>query len=161
MVTVSDRVSGGRRTDESGPAVAEVLLRHGFRVRETRVVPDERGDIEQVLRDLAASTPLVVTTGGTGLGRRDVTPEATLAVVERIVPGLAEAMRAAGRSSTPTADLSRGIVGVRGSSIIVNLPGNPKGAVESLEAILPTLPHGLSQVAGSNDHHDASVHRAT
>jgi molybdopterin adenylyltransferase len=159
VVTVSDRVSAGDRRDESGPAVADALERAGFRVLETRVVPDERAGIEGVLRDLAGSVRLVVTTGGTGLGARDVTPEATEAVVERIVPGLAEASRAAGRSRTPTADLSRGVVGVLGSSMIVNLPGSPSGAVESLEAILPALPHALAQVAG-DDVHDAHSHRA-
>ena len=159
MVTVSDRVSAGDRPDESGPAVADALERAGFRVLETRVVADERASIEGVLRDLAGSVRLVVTTGGTGLGARDVTPEATEAVVERIVPGLAEAMRAEGRSRTPTADLSRGVVGVLGSSMIVNLPGSPHGAVESLEAILPALPHALAEVAGDGAH-DAHSHRA-
>lgn len=152
MVTVSDRVSGGGREDESGPAVADALERAGFRVVESRVVPDERSAIEGALRDLAGSARLVVTTGGTGVGVRDVTPEATEAVVERIVPGLAEAMRAAGRPSTPTADLSRGVVGVLGTSMVVNLPGNPNGAVESLEAILLALPHALGELAGGDVH---------
>jgi molybdopterin adenylyltransferase len=152
VVTVSDRVSNGGRADESGPAVADALAGAGFPVVETRVVPDERTDIEQTLRELARSAQLVVTTGGTGLGTRDVTPEATVAVAERLVPGFAEAMRAAGRSSTPTADLSRGVVGVLGKTLLVNLPGNPKGAVESLEAILPALPHALGELAGSEVH---------
>lgn len=152
MVTVSDRVSSGGRKDESGPAVADALAGAGFPVVETRVVPDERTAIEQTLRELARSAQLVMTTGGTGLGTRDVTPEATMAVVERLVPGLAEAMRAAGRRSTPTADLSRGVVGVIGGSMIVNLPGNPKGAVESLEAIIPALHHALGELAGIEVH---------
>jgi len=159
VVTVSDRVSAGHSQDESGPAVADALERAGFRVLATRVVPDERAAIEGVLREFAGSVRLVVTTGGTGLGARDVTPEATEAVVERIVPGLAEASRAAGRSHTPTADLSRGVVGVLGTTMVVNLPGSPNGAVESLEAILPALPHALAQVAG-DDAHDAHSHRA-
>jgi molybdenum cofactor synthesis domain-containing protein len=160
VVTVSDRVSGGAREDESGPAVAGALERAGFRVVQTRVVPDERAGIEGALRDLAGTARLVVTTGGTGLGIRDVTPEATVAVVERIVPGLAEAMRAAGRPSTPTADLFRGVVGVLGTSVVVNLPGNPNGAVESLEAILPALSHALGELAGDDVHDAAHTHRA-
>jgi molybdopterin adenylyltransferase len=152
VVTVSDRVSNGDREDESGPAVANALADAGFPVIETRVVPDERTAIERTLRELARSARLVVTTGGTGLGTRDVSPEATMAVVERLVPGLAEAMRAAGRSSTPTADLSRGVVGVLGKTMLVNLPGNPKGALESLKAILPALPHALGELAGSEVH---------
>lgn len=152
MVTVSDRVSSGGRKDESGPAVADALAGAGFPVVETRVVRDERTAIEQTLRELARSAHLVVTTGGTGLGTRDVTPEATMAVAERLVPGLAEAMRGAGRSSTPTADLSRGVVGVLGTTMLVNLPGNPKGAVESLEAIIPALPHALRELAGIEVH---------
>jgi molybdopterin adenylyltransferase len=152
VVTVSDRVSNGGRADESGPAVADALAGAGLPVVETRVVPDDRTVIERTLRELARSAQLVVTTGGTGLGPRDVTPEATVAIAERLVPGLAEAMRAAGRSSTPTADLSRGVVGVLGTTMLVNLPGNPKGAVESLEAILPALPHALGELAGIEAH---------
>ena len=155
MVTVSDRVSEGGRADSSGPAVASTLERAGFRVVQSRVVPDDRSGIEGALRELAGSARLVVTTGGTGLGARDVTPEATMAVVERTVPGLAEAMRAAGRPGTPTADLSRGVVGVVGTSMVVNLPGNPDGAVESLNAILPALPHALEDLAGRAGQHDA------
>jgi molybdopterin adenylyltransferase len=160
VLTVSDRVSEGVRKDSSGPAVARALDRAGYSVVETRVVPDEQRGIEGALRELARSARLVVTTGGTGLGPRDVTPEATVAVVERTVPGLAEAMRAAGRASTPTADLSRGLVGVLGTSMVVNLPGNPNGAVESLDAILPALPHALGELAGGDVHHGANAHRA-
>lgn len=160
MITVSDRVSEGSREDASGPAVTSALERAGFRVVETRVVPDERRGIEEVLRELAGSARLVVTTGGTGLGPRDVTPEATAAVVERTVPGLAEAMRAAGRTSTPTADLSRGVVGLMGTSIVVNLPGNTDGAVESLNAVLPAIPHALDELAGGDVHEGAHTHRA-
>jgi molybdopterin adenylyltransferase len=160
VVTVSDRVSGGTRQDESGPAVADALMRAGFRVIETRVVPDERQGIERALRDLEGSARLVVTTGGTGLGARDVTPEATVAVVDRVVPGLAEAMRAAGRAGTPTADLSRGVVGVLGTTLVVNLPGNPNGAVESLEAVLPALPHALAELTGDGVHDGAHTRGA-
>jgi molybdopterin adenylyltransferase len=149
VLTVSDRVSKGGRQDESGPAVAEVLEGAGFSVVDRRVVPDEQPAIEAALRELGRSPRLVVTTGGTGLAARDVTPEATLAVAERVVPGLAEAMRAAGRGTTPMADLSRGVVAVLGDSLVVNLPGSPSGAVESLEAILSALPHALGEIAGS------------
>jgi molybdopterin adenylyltransferase len=160
VLTVSDRVSEGVRKDSSGPAVARALDRAGYSVVETRVVPDEQRGIERALRELARSARLVVTTGGTGLGPRDVTPEATVSVVERTVPGLAEAMRAAGRATTQMADLSRGLVGVLGTSMVVNLPGNPNGAVESLDAILPALPHALGELAGGDVHHGTNTHRA-
>jgi molybdopterin adenylyltransferase len=153
VLTVSDGVSEGRREDESGPAVVEVLEAAGFRVVEKRVVPDEQRAIEAALRELGRSPRLVVTTGGTGLGVRDVTPEATLAVADRVVPGLAEAMRAAGRSTTPMADLSRGVAALVSGSLVVNLPGSQSGAVESLEAILPALPHALGEVAGTTTSH--------
>ncbi len=152
VVTVSDGVFHGSREDRSGQAVCDTLARAGFRVSQRTVVPDEREEIEGVLRRLVTRADLVVTTGGTGLGPRDVTPEATRAVVEREVPGLAEAMRAAGRATTPLADLSRGVVGARGEALVVNLPGGSKGAVESLEAILPVVPHALDLLAGQTHH---------
>lgn len=151
VITASDRSAAGNREDTSGAAVAERLARLGFGV-ERRVVPDEQPAIEAAIVDAAARHRLVVTTGGTGLTPRDVTPQATAAVVDYEVPGLAEAMRAAGRLSTPMADLSRGIVGVRGSTLVVNLPGSPRGAVESLDAIAPVLPHALETLAGPFDH---------
>jgi molybdopterin adenylyltransferase len=119
---------------------------------ERSVVPDDQPRIEAALRDAAARHGLVVTTGGTGLTPRDVTPQATLAVVDYEVPGLAEAMRAEGRRHTPMADLSRGVVGVRGGSLIVNVPGSPNGAIESLDAIVPVLDHALQTLAGPFDH---------
>ena len=128
VVTVSDGVSRGVREDASGRAVAELLEGAGFDVKRRDVVPDERAQIEGLLRTLAdEAVALVVTTGGTGLGPRDVTPEATRAVIERDAPGLAEEMRAAGRGSTPLAALSRGIAGTRGSTLIVNVPGSERG----------------------------------
>src|SRR5207302_2123816 len=140
----SDGVSQGVRDDASGRAVAGLLESNGFEVAAREVVPDEQARIEAVLRRLQdEQVPLVVTTGGTGLGPRDVTPEATKAVIEREAPGLAEQMRASARDATPFAALSRGVVGARGSTLIVDLPGSEKGAIESLRAILPALPHAL------------------
>lgn len=151
VITVSDRGAQGEREDRSGAEVAARLEGLGFAI-ERVVVPDERHRIEAALVAAAGRHALVVTTGGTGLTPRDVTPQATLAVIEYEVPGLAEAMRAEGRRHTPMASLSRAVVGVRRSSLIVNLPGSPKGAVESLEAVVPVLDHALETLAGPFDH---------
>lgn len=151
VLTVSDGVHAGTREDTSGPAVAGLLEREGYTIVH-HVVPDERDEIEAILRDLADTVALVVTTGGTGFGPRDVTPEATRAVIEREAPGLAEAMRAAGRTHTPFADLSRGVAGAVGTTLVVNLPGSPEGATESLEAVLGILPHALEHLAGETGH---------
>jgi molybdopterin adenylyltransferase len=151
VVTVSDGAAAGIRDDASGRAVGERLAALAFDVHRS-VVPDERWAIEEALVEAAARAGLVVTTGGTGLTPRDVTPQATQAVVDYEVPGLAEAMRADGRRSTPFASLSRGVVGVRGGCLIVNLPGSPKGALESLETIVPVLDHALETLAGPFDH---------
>jgi molybdopterin adenylyltransferase len=157
VVTVSDGVAGGVREDASGRAIATLLESSGFVVTGREIVPDEPDQIGSLLRRLRdEGAPLVVTTGGTGLGPRDVTPEATRAVIDREAPGLAEEMRAAGRGSTPFAALSRGVVGVAGQTLIVNLPGSEKGAVESLTAILPALPHALDLLAGDTVHGSAS-----
>jgi molybdopterin adenylyltransferase len=152
VITVSDGVARGVREDASGAAVRGLLEGAGFEVVRTEVVPDERTAIEKLLRALADEVPLVVTTGGTGLGPRDVTPEATRAVIEREAPGLAEEMRAAGRGSTPFAALSRGVAGSRGSSLILNLPGSERGARESLSAVLPTLSHAVQLLSGHTVH---------
>lgn len=153
VVTVSDGVTAGTREDRSGPAVAAALEAAGLPVRERQAVPDERVVIADLLRRLAdEGAALIVTTGGTGFYERDVTPEATREVVDREAPGLAEAMRAAGRAITPMADLSRGIAGTLGRTLIVNLPGSSKGAVESIEAIVGLLPHALQLLAGNNTH---------
>ena len=141
----------GSRADESGARLEERLRGIGFEV-ERMVVADDEEAIETALVAAVGRHPLVVTTGGTGLTPRDVTPQATSRVVDYQVPGLAEAMRAAGRANTPMADLSRGIVGVRRGALIVNLPGSPKGALESFDAIAPVLDHALETLAGPYDH---------
>lgn len=151
VVTASDGAAAGVREDASGAGVAARLGALGY-VVERQVVPDDRAAIEHALIDGSARHALILTTGGTGLTPRDVTPQATRAVLDYEVPGLAEAMRAAGRVKTPFADLSRGLAGVRGRTLIVNLPGSPKGALESLEAIEAVLAHALETVAGPYDH---------
>jgi molybdenum cofactor synthesis domain-containing protein len=151
VLTVSDGVSAGVRDDMSGVALAERLAALGFAV-ERGLVPDDVAAIEGALRAAAAAHDLIVTTGGTGLTPRDVTPQATARVIDYEVPGLAEAIRASGRAITPLADLSRGLVGVIGRSLVVNVPGSPNGAVESFAAVEPVLDHALETLAGPFDH---------
>lgn len=152
VLTVSDSSSRGEREDLSGPAVAEVLSRKNFQVVAREIVPDERTAIAAVIVKLAAQSRLVVTTGGTGIAIRDVTPEATRAVCDRLLEGVAERMRLEGSKKTPFAALSRGVCGVKGDSIILNVPGSPKGAVESLEAVVELLPHALHLLSGKTEH---------
>ena len=148
VLTVSDRSFRGERPDGAGPLAASLLEAAGYHVLETALVPDEQPDIEAALIRLSGLAALVITTGGTGFSPRDVTPEAALAVCERMVPGIPEAMRAASLAVTPRAMLSRAAAGIRGRSLIINLPGSPKAAKENLEAVLPTLEHGLSMLLG-------------
>ena len=159
VVTVSDSVFGGRRRDGSGPAVADLLQKHGWTVAETRVVADDLAVIAATLREFTSQgVEAVFTTGGTGVSPRDVTPEATRKIITREIPGLAEHMRREGSRNTPTAILSRAVVGICGQSIIVNLPGSPQGAVDSLQAILDVLPHAVELIAGKQPHKDSAPH---
>jgi molybdopterin adenylyltransferase len=152
VLTVSDGVSAGTREDRSGAALSRLLAGAGFAV-EGLVVPDEREAIARAIWDaVAGGADLVVSTGGTGLGPRDVTPQATAPLLDYEVPGLAEEMRRAGAARTPTAVLSRSLAGVRGQSLVLNLPGSEKGATESLEAVLPVIPHALQLLGGDTQH---------
>ena len=149
VLTVSESVSHGTRADRSGEELAAALVTHGFRVVERRVAPDGVDPVSAALTDLTSSfTGLVVTTGGTGFSPTDLTPEATRTVIEREAPGLAEAMRAV----SPLGRLSRGVAGAVGRCLILNVPGSPKGAVESLEAVVDVLPHALELLAGGTPH---------
>lgn len=150
VITISTRAAAGVYADDAGPAVADVLREAGFTVGPVRVVPDGHGVVATEIRAACESADLVLTTGGTGLHPTDETPEATADVVDRPVPGIAEAMRAASLQVTPMGMLSRGVAGIRGSTLVVNLPGSPKAAVENLRVVLPVLDHALEQLAGGD-----------
>jgi molybdopterin adenylyltransferase len=152
VLTISDSVSKGEREDLSGPAVVAFCRGLGWEVTSSLRLSDDGPSIREHLRELADSgrVDLVLTTGGTGIGPRDNTPEATQAVADRVIPGIAEEMRRKGLEKTPTAVLSRAVAGTRGKTLIVNLPGSPKGAVESLEAVAHLLPHAVHVLRGAN-----------
>jgi molybdenum cofactor synthesis domain-containing protein len=151
LLTISDSVSAGKYEDRSGPAVASRCASLGWEVAARSVLPDDRASIEAFLKQTAdaKSVDLILTTGGTGVGPRDVTPEATINACERLIPGFSEQMRAEGVKKTSRAILSRAVAGIRGTTIIVNLPGSPKGAVESLDAIAELLPHSAAVLHGA------------
>jgi molybdenum cofactor synthesis domain-containing protein len=146
ILTISDRSAAGLREDLSGPALVRILQLEGYKIVVTKIVPDEIDDIESILTDWADNNiaNLILTTGGTGFAPRDVTPEATKKVIERETPGLVEAMRSKSLLMTPHAMLSRSVAGIRKKSLIINLPGSPKAAVENLQVVFPVLSHGLS-----------------
>ena len=152
MLTVSDGVSAGEREDESGDLLAEALARDGWEV-ERRTVRDDRDEIATALRELAGTSAFVLTTGGTGFGPRDVTPEATGDVLERLAPGIAEALRADSLTKTPHALLSRGLAGVRGRALVVNLPGSPGGCRDGFAVLRPALKHAVELLAGEPTGH--------
>jgi molybdenum cofactor synthesis domain-containing protein len=155
VLTVSDGVAEGTREDESGGTLAALLGEEGYEV-ERRVVPDDRDSIAEAIAELAEDASVVLTTGGTGLGPRDVTPEATAEVLERVAPGIAEALRADSLAKTPHALLSRGLAGVRGQALVVNLPGSPGGCRDGFEVLRPALKHAVELLAG-----EPTAHRQT
>jgi molybdenum cofactor synthesis domain-containing protein len=152
VVTVSDSCSRGEREDISGPAVVEILKKSGFQIVHTRIVQDDSMQIQNALVHLALEVRFIVTTGGTGIAPRDVTPEATEAICDRLIDGVGERMRLEGAKKTSFAALSRGVCGVREKTLILNLPGSPGGAVESLEAVLELVPHALNLLDGKTEH---------
>jgi len=159
ILTISDKGSRGEREDRSGPVIRGIMETIGADVAETAIVPDER---EAIAGKLAAwadggGMDVILTTGGTGLARRDVTPEATLSVIDRAVPGITEAMRAVSLAKTPMAVLSRAVAGLRGDCLIINLPGSPKAVTECLEAVLPAIPHAVEIIRGEVTEHTAGA----
>ena len=152
VLTVSDSSARGHRADLSGPAVKAALERHKFQVIAVHVVGDEQAAVQEAILEMASRAQLVVTTGGTGIAERDITPEATRAICTRLVEGVAERMRAVGAQTTRLAALSRGVCGICGRALVLNLPGSPQAATESLTAVLDLLPHALELLAGKTAH---------
>jgi molybdopterin adenylyltransferase len=150
VLTVSDSAARGNRRDESGPVIRHMLQQHGYNVLLHKTVPDEVQDVRDILIKWIDNNSLdvIITTGGTGLSPRDITPEATKSIIERDVPGIAEAVRIRGLDSTPRAMLSRGVAGVQGKALIINLPGSPSAVVQAMEVILPVLKHALDKIKG-------------
>jgi molybdopterin adenylyltransferase len=150
VITVSDRGSRGERADGSGPAVERILREMGMEIIGRRIIPDEREMIRRTLLEWSdgGGADLIVTTGGTGVSPRDVTPDATREVIDREIPGMAEAMRRQSSAVTPHAMISRALAGIRGRTLIINLPGSPKGATENLGVLLPALPHAIEKIKG-------------
>ncbi len=152
VLTVSDKGYRGEREDTAGPLAADMLCKAGYKVLGVRIVPDEREQIENALKQFAdEGVALVLTSGGTGFSVRDITPEATIAVCERMAPGISEAMRAACMAITNRAMLSRGVSGIRKQTLIVNLPGSPKAVAENLSPVLPAIMHGLEMLLGTKN----------
>lgn len=152
VLTVSDSCAHGERTDVSGPALVEALRTREFKVVSTGIVSDDQKEIERAILRMCRDAQLVVTTGGTGIAARDVTPEATRAVCEKLLEGIPERIRLEGAKKTPFAALSRGVCGVCGTSLVLNLPGSPQGAIESLATVADLIPHMLQLLAGNTEH---------
>lgn len=149
VITVSDRAAGGTYEDQSGPAVVQLLKEHGYEVIDTIIIPDEKNTIKNALiEECNNGVHLIISTGGTGFSPRDITPEATGEIIDKEAPGIAEYMRQKSMEITPRGMLSRGVAGIRNRSLIINLPGSPKGAVENLSFVLPHLAHGLDMLGG-------------
>ena len=150
VITVSDRGSRGEREDGSGPEIAGMVEAMGMEIVDRRIIPDEKEMIRQVLMDMSdrADVDLILTTGGTGVSPRDVTPDATLEVIDREIPGMAEAMRRQSSTVTAHAMISRAVAGIRGRTLIINLPGSPNGARENLAVLIPALPHAIEKIKG-------------